>query len=1031
MQLPKITVRKPVGTIMAFMALLIFGVISMRFLPMDVLPDLELPTITVITAYPGASAEEVEQQVTEVLEEDLSGTESLKEITSNSKENVSFITMRFDWGADLTEATNNVRDMLEMAKQRLPEDAAKPSVYQINSSMIPVVIYGITSEGDQASLNKTIDNRIIPDIRKVEGVGTVMMFSQQKQEVKVQLKPEKIKAYNLNIEEISSVLKAENITIPGGNIEVSTRDFSVRVPGELNTLEELRNVALTSFNDQIIRLKDIATVKKGYKDKDEIARANGNRSVTCFVQKQSGANTLDVYNSTRDKVKELEEDIPEKVEIVEVFNTAQIVSQSISNLSSTILYAGLFVMIVVFLFLREWRSSLIVILTIPFSLIVAFIFMFISGYTINIFSLMSLIIAIGMVVDNAIVVLENITQHIEEGERPAQASIFGTGEMGMAITASTFTTISVFLPMMFIGGIVGILFKQLAILTSITLITSLITAVSLTPMLTSRLLHSRKEKPPKRTRLYQWSEKVFERLTTGYSRFLGWSLRHRLVIILIGVLVFAFAIYGARNLGSDYIPEFDAGDLMVVIETEVGTNVETTRDIALKVEEILKEKVPEMNSQFSVAGQTEEGTLSSVGFEEGKNIATIIAKLKLPGKRERSSKEIAEMLRPEIEKIPQVENFRVTGGSILSSAILGNNKPIEVELTGNNMDELNATAERIHNKLKNKDYLANLETTIDKGKLELHVRIDKERASQLGLNASLVGTQVRNAIYGAEAGGLEVEEGNELDIMVRYAPEDRKDISNLENMMLTTLRGETVPLKAIAEIEEGSAPLQINHKSQQRIVRVTMDLAQDVSLGKASEQVTDIIEKTEIPEGVDVELAGQVSEQEESFGSLYLVFVVGLILVYMVMASQFESFKDPFVIIFAIPFSIIGIIAAFVITGLTLSVVTFIGAIMLLGIVVNNGIVLVDYINLLRKRGNNLREAVLGSGRSRLRPVLMTTFTTVLGMLPMALSTGMGSEMWRPLGITIIGGLLVSALITLILIPVIYTTIHYKSLNKL
>ena len=1030
MQLPKITVKKPVGTTMAFMAILIFGVISMRFLPIDVLPDLELPTVTVITAYPGASAEEVEQQLTAELEEELSGTENLKEITSNSKENVSFITLRFDWGANLTEATNNVRDMLEMAKQRLPEDAAKPIVYQINSSMIPIAIYGITSEGDHSSLNKTIDNRIIPDIRKVDGVGTVMMFSQKEQEVKVQLKPEKIKAYNLNIAEISSVLKAENITIPGGNIKAGSRDFSVRVPGELKNIDELRNIALTGFNNKIIRLGDIASVKRGYKDKEEIARANGSRSVTCFVQKQSGANTLDVYNSTQDKVKELEEDIPEDVEIVEVFNTAQIVNHSIANLSSTILYAGLFVMVVVFLFLREWRSSLIVILTIPFSLIVAFIFMYISGYTINIFSLMSLIIAIGMVVDNAIVVLENITRHIEEGERPAQASIFGTGEMGMAITASTFTTISVFLPMIFIGGIVGILFKQLAILTSITLITSLITAISLTPMLTSRLLRSRKEKPPKRTRLYLWSEKMFERLTSGYFRLLNWSLNHRFIVILIGVLIFAIALNGARRLGSDYIPEFDAGDLMAVIETEVGTNVEETKRVALKVEEIFNENVPELTSQFTVAGQTEEGTLSSVGFEEGKNIATLIGKLNLPKERKRSSKEIAESIRPKIEKIPEVESFRVTGGSILASAVLGNNKPIEVELTGNNLNELNATAEKIFGKLQDKQYLTNLETTIDKGKLELHVLIDKDRASQMGLNTSMIGSQVRNAIYGSEAGGLKKDEGDELDIMVRYAPEDRNDISNLENLMLTTLNGETVPLKAVAEVEEGSAPLQINHKSQQRIVKVSMGLAQDVSLGKASGKVNDIINKTNIPKGVDVKLAGQVSEQEESFSSLYLVFVVGLILVYMVMASQFESFKDPFVIIFAIPFSIIGIIAAFFITGLTLSVVTFIGAVMLLGIVVNNGIVLVDYINLLRKRGNNLREAVLGSGKSRLRPVLMTTFTTVLGMLPMALSTGMGSEMWRPLGITIIGGLLVSALITLILIPVIYTIIHYKSLNN-
>ncbi|MCF8331376.1 MAG: efflux RND transporter permease subunit [Bacteroidales bacterium] len=1030
MKLPKITVKRPVTTIMAFMAVLIFGVISMRFLPSDVLPDLELPTVSVITVYPGASAGEVEKQVTDVLEESLSGTESMKEITSNSRENVSFITLQFNWGADITEATNNVRDMMELAKQDLPDDANTPRIYKINSSMIPVVIYGITADEHKSTLNKLIDDRIAPELRKAEGVGTVMLLSQQEREIKVQLDPRKIKAYNLNAGEISTILKAENITIPGGNIEAGKRDFAVRIPGELSNIGQLRNIALTNFNGQLVRLKDVAEIKDGYKDKNEVARADGRQSVTCFVQKQSGANTLDVYRNAGDKVKQLHRELPEDVEIVEVFNTAEIVTQSISNLTSTILFAGLFVMIVVFLFLREWRSSLIVILTIPVSLIVAFIFMFISDYTINIFSLMSLIIAIGMVVDNAIVVLENITRHIEEGERPDQASIFGTGEMGMAITASTFTTISVFLPMMFIGGIVGILFKQLAILTSITLIASLIASVSLTPMLTSRLLKNPKQRPGKRTKLFEWSEKIFEKITAIYYNSLQWALNHRVIVIALAVVIVGISIYGGRNTGSDYIPEFDAGDIMAVIETEVETNVDETRRVAIKVEKIFNREVPEMTSKLTVAGQTEDGTLSSVGFDEGKNIATIIAHLELPGNRERSAKEIAEVIRRKVEKIPEVESFRITGGSVLSSAILGNNKPIEIEVSGNDFEKLNRTAATIRQQLEPEGYLTNLETTIDKGKLELQVQIDKDRASALGLNTSMIGSQVRNAIYGTKAGSINKPSGKEYQIMVRYAPEQRQNIDKLDDLMLTTLTGEHVPLKAVAEIEKGSGPLQINHQSQQRIVRVTMDLARGASLGDAAEQVEDILKDIRMPQGITVEMSGQVSEQQESFSSLYLVFIVGIVLVYMVMASQFESFKDPFVIIFAIPFSVTGIIWAFMITGLTLSVVTFIGAIMLLGIVVNNGIVLVDYTNLLRKRGNNLKEAVLEGGRSRLRPVLMTTLTTVLGMLPMALSTGMGSEMWRPLGITIIGGLLISALITLILIPVIYTSIHYKAIQK-
>lgn len=1028
MNLPKITVKRPVATAMAFLAVLLFGIASMQMLSTDVLPDLELPSVTVITVYPGASAEEVEKQVTNELEDVLAGTENLKQITSKSKENVSFISLQFNWGADIDQASNDIRDLLELKKRDLPADAINPRIYRINSSMIPVVVYGISADEHSPSLNTIIEDEIAPEIRKVNGVGTVLILGQKEREIKIHVNPEKLSAYNLNVNQISTILKSENITIPGGSVKVGRRDFAVRVPGEIKDIIELENIALVNFNDKIIRLKDVAELEDGYKEKDEVARAGQQKAVAFFVQKQSGTNTMDVYEGTVNRMREIQKSLPEDLEVKELINSSELVTKAIGNLSSTIWFAALFVIIVVFVFLREWKSSLIIIMTIPFSLIIAFICMYFFGYTINIFSLISLVIAIGMVVDNAIVVLENITRHIEEGERPDQASIFGTGEMGTAIMASTATTISVFIPMLFIGGIVGILFRQLAILTSITLIASLVTALTLTPMLTSKLLKAGKDKPMKRTRLYSWTESVFRKIDTAYSKVLSRAINNRLIVILIAVALFAFSLYSARDLGTDYIPEFDAGDVSTVLETEVGTNVEETKRVAMQVEKIYREEAPEMVSLMTIAGQTNDGTLSSVGFAEGKNIATIIAHLTVPSDRERSAKEIAERIRERVEKIPEVESFHVNGGSIMSSAILGNKKPIEIEISGNDLKEINHAAFMIENELSRHDIVRNLENTVDKGKLEMQIHVDKDLASALGLNTAMVAMQVRKAIYGSEAGALN-DKGQEYDINVRYAPDQRQSIDKLENLTLTTLKGEAVPLKTVATIEQGLGAMQIEHQSQQRIVKVGMEPGKGISLGEATKRVKEIMQEMQFSSNVDVEIAGQVSDQQDSFGSLNLVFIVGILLVYMVMAAQFESFKEPFIIIFAIPFSIIGVIWAFKVTGLTLSVVTFVGAIMLLGIVVNNGIVLVDYTNLLRKRGNSLKDAVLKAGESRLRPVLMTTFTTLLGMVPMALSTGMGSEMWQPLGITIIGGLLVSAIITLFFVPVLYTSMNYKALR--
>ena len=1030
MNLPKLSVNRPVATTMAFMAILLFGLVSLIRLPLDIMPEMELPTLTVMTVYPGASAEEVEEQVTKPLEEILAGTENLRQLESTSKENVSFISLQFNWGSNISEASNSARDLIELVRRDLPDDAESPVIYKVNSSMFPVLVYAITAQENYQGINNIIQDDIASPIKKLEGVGSVIYVGQPEREIKVQVKPHKLKAYNLSIDEVAAILKSENLNIPGGNIKVGSEDFSVTVPAQFETTEDIRDIPLVNVNGRVIRLRDIATIEDGYMDKSVYARNQEGLGVAMMVQKQTGVNTLNVATAVREKIKDIQGGLPDDVKISEVMNTDQLVVHSINNLTVTLWWAMIFVAIVVFFFLRNWRHSLIVLLTIPFALIFAFIIMFLSGYTINIFSLMALIIAIGMVVDNAIVVLENIVQHTERGSRPKQASIFGTSEMGMAITASTATTLMVFIPMIFVGGVVGVLFQQLAILTSATMIASLVTSLSLTPAAASKLLKGLRQRQganQQKSRFFQWSEKIFVRIERVYRGSLGWALDHKAFTLLTALAVFGATLYMGQQLGSDYIPEFDAGDLAIVIETETGTRASVTDEAAQKVMSIVREQVPELEpgTLASISGQTEDGTLSSVGFDEGKNVSTILAHLTLPGQRERSAKDIADVLRDTISTIPEIESFHITAGSLLSQAITGNVKPVEVEITGENYDQLNTTARSIHKMMKGIQGITDLENTIDEGKMEMQVLIDKEKARDMALNTAMIGRQIRSSIYGAEAGEL-TQSGNDYAINIRYAPENRNQVESIEDIVVTNLKGEPIPLKAFAQVKQGTGMQQINRDNQQRIVKVMANL-REVSLGRAANKVQAGIDDLSIPRGVDVKVGGQLTEQQRSFGDLYMILAIGVLLVYMVMAAQFESFKDPFIIMFAIPFTFVGIIWAFFATGLTLSVTTFIGVIMLMGIVVNNGIVLVDYTKLLRKRGYSLKDAVLEGGRSRMRPVLMTSFTTILAMLPMALSTGMGSEMYSPLGVTIIGGMLISTIVTLIIVPTIYMLMHIRS----
>lgn len=1022
MNLPKLTVNRPVTTIMFFTALLLFGVFSYRSLPKDLLPEIELPALTVITIYPGASAGDVEIQVTNPLETVLAGTENLKRMRSTSSENVSIISLEFDWGSDITEAANSARDLMELVKRNLPADALNPYIMKINSAMIPVVVYAITADESYNGLEKITQDRIITPLLKLPGVGSAFIIGQPTREIQINIDPQKMKAYNISMTQIATILEAENLSVPAGSLKFGKYDFSVRVPGEISSLEQIQRIAVSGFANKIIRLGDIATITDLYQEKDEIVYSMGKKGVGLFIQKQTGTNTYEVYSSIVEEMNGIMPQLPSDMNAEIVFDSSEIIVEVTDNLNLTIWYAAIFVMLVVYVFLRDWKNSLIVILTIPFSMIFAYLTMKLLNFTVNTFTLMSLIVAIGMVVDNAIVVLENINRHIDTGARPKQASIFGTLEMGNAITASTLTTISVFIPLIFIGGLVGILFKQLALLVAVTMLASLITSLSLTPMLSSLILKEKNKTKEKNSYLYRLSENIFVAIERFYRNSLITVLKIRYFIIFGVIIIFSIVIYIGSRLGTDYIPDLDAGDLITAIEIEVGSNVEETERIAGIVEQIYIEEVPEMITQYTVIGQTESNILTGAGFDEGKNKATISARLCLPQDRERTAQEIAEVIRRRLADIPEIENYKVTGGSLMQNMLFGGFQPVEIKITGSDFDQINSTALNLATKLSEHNELIDVETSIDRGKPEYQIVIDKDKAYSLGLNTALIGLQLRQSIYGTQAGKLH-ENGEQYNIRIRYDKDFMRTVDDIKNIVLTNMLGLQIKLSDVAEIAETYSPMEILHEDQSRIVRVGANL-NNIPLSRGEEVAKQIMAETEVPPGVMLSLEGQIKEQQEAFADLNLIFIIGFLLVYMIMASQFESFKDPFIIIFAIPFALIGVIAAFFVTGINLNIVSFLGIIMLLGIVVNNGIVLVDYTNLLRKRNFNLKDAITEAGVSRLRPVLMTSFTTMLAMIPMVYSTGIGSELWVPLGITVIGGLLVSMLITLLLIPCIYSIMN-------
>ena len=1030
MNLPRIFVDRPITTIMVFLGILAIGIVAIARLPLDLFPEIENPVISVVTYYPGASALDVETNVTKEIESTLSTVNRLDKITSTSIDNLSVVQCQFKWGTNLDEAANDIRNMLEIAKRNLPSGAETPTIFKFGSSMFPVLIYGITADESYEGLNKIVENRIADPLKRLPGVGAVMAFGGPIRQIRVEIDPRKLDAYHLTIDQIAQVLAAENITLPAGDIKMGKLDYNLRVPGEFQSPEDIGKIVVSQVNGRPIYLRHVATITDTLKDRTIAVRLQGGKGLTIIVQKQSGANTVNVARRVKARMAELQKNLPADVQVHMVIDSSQFIVNSIRNLAEAVILGGIFVIFVILIFLREWRATFVIALTIPFSLIVAFIYLFLTGKTINIITLSSLSIAVGMVVDDAIVILENITRHIEGGARPREAAIFGSTEVGLAVMAATFSIVAVFLPLAFLSGIAGVFFNILGILVTVTILVSLFAALSLVPMLSSKLFRrrtSRETQPGFWGTIYARSERWFVKLEEIYQGSLRWALHHRKTVVFSALVIFVGSMMLFKFIGTEFMPQSDDGSLQINVELQPGIRLEETKRYAARIEDILRQKVPELEYYSMQAGVNDEGFSSILfGQREGSNIFLIRARLVPRDKRQRSVFEIADMLRKEIARIPGITSYNIgtaAAGSFLTGAV---GKQLAVDIIGYDIQRNTRLAEAIAQTLRNIPGAVDVAIERGQDRPELEIIPDRDKLASVGLNTAMVASAVRHSMYGTIASHYR-EAGEEYEIFVRYNPRFRRSLKDVQNISIRTLTGRFVKLKDIATIRETLAPPEINRKNQQRVITVGANVY-GRALGDVTNDLKQAIRKMNIPPDVTIEYSGQVEQQRESFQDLGLFLILSIFLVYMIMASQFESLLDPLVIMFSVPFALVGVAWGLFLFGVPLSSIAFLAMIMLIGIVVKNAIVLVDYTNILRARDYGLWDAIITAGGNRLRPVLMTAITTILGMLPLAISRGEGSEIWRPMGITVIFGLTISTLVTLILVPVVYSIFetHFK-----
>jgi len=1012
MSIYKSAINKPVTTLMIFAAVLVAGLYSLSLLPIDQFPEMEPPYVTVMTTYSGANAEEIETNLTKTLEDAFNSVQGIKEITSTSRDNMSMVMMEFDWGTDLDEAVNDVRDAIDMIYDYLPDGASRPAIFKLSTSMMPILMYSVTADQSYSGLEKLLEEKVVNPLKRIDGIGSVSIIGAPERYVYVDVDAKKLDATGLSLEQLISVISTSNLNMPAGSLKMGKEHYQIRVEGEFQASDEIKDLVVGTYQGASIHIRDIAKVNDTIKDLTLEEKANRQQAVRLMVTRQSGANSVEVCEQVKENLVKIQKTLPSDLQFSLVFDTSDFISSAIGNLSETLLLALIFVVFIVLLFIGRWRASAIIALTIPISLVVAAIYLFATGSTLNIISLSSLSIAIGMVVDDAIVVLENITKHIRRGSTPREAAIYATNEVWVSVILSTLVIVAVFLPLTMVGGMMGVMFKELGWIVTITVVTSTVAAITLTPMLSAKLLKGKEEE--KET----WYDRTIglqlDRFDNWYERILRWALGHKKTVVFSAVGIFVASLFLFNFIGTDFMPSSDQSRLSAAIELQSGTRVEETMKVTRKLEDYILTHCPEVELLSTSTGSNDESSIAAMFSESGTNLINLNMRLSDVEKRKRSDVDVSEQIRQFIGTLPEVITYTVTTGG----GGFGGTSTVDVEIFGYDFDKTNALAAQVETSLKGLKGARDVSVSRDKDKAELQVVLDKEKLALHNLNSATVSTYVRNRINGSTVGFFR-EDGEEYDIVVRLEETYRNTLSDVEELTIPTPTGGKIKLKELGEVKELWSPPNIEHKRRERLVTVKVTPV-GVPLGTLAKQIQAEVDKLDIPSGIIVNVGGAYEDQQESFADIGLLLLAVMVLVYLAMASQFESYSKPFVIMFSVPFAFTGVAVALFITGTSLSMIAAIGLVMLVGIVVKNGVVLVDFINLMRDRGLELSEAIAVAGKSRLRPVIMTALTSILGMLPMAMGIGEGSETWAPLGVTIVGGLFVSTMVTMILIPVLY-----------
>jgi len=1023
MKITDLSIRRPVTIVMVVCIVLLLGFISLTNLNMDLFPEMNLPVAVVITQYSGTGPQEMETLVTRPLEETLSTVHNVEHIQSFSRMGVSVVIVQFSWGTDMDFATLEMREKVDLVEGMLPAGIEDPLIFKMDPNMMPVMTLALSGDINQWDLKQLAEDEIKNRLERIEGVASVDVLGGLEREISVEVKPEVLQAYGISLSQIIQTLRAENLNVSGGEAFEGDKEYLIRVLGQFAGVEEIGELRVSTPSGADLRLGDIADIKDGFKDVEKYSTIDGKPSVALFVNKQSDANTVKVARGVQQAIKELQERLPDTVEITTVVDQSEFIEKSIYNVVQNIIVGGLLAIIILFVFLRNIRSTLIIGIAIPISVIATFVLIYFGGLTLNMMTLGGLALGVGMMVDNSIVVLENIFRHRQQGADPIEAARVGSSEMALAITASTLTTISVFFPVVFVKGLASQIFSPLALTVSFALLASLAVALSLIPMMASQMLipvpeHEKTADETRWQRFFRVTGKWLDTLNDRYRNLLEWALGHKRAVLLITGVTLVASLMLIPLVGIEFIPQMDEGLLSVNIELPHGTKLQRTEEIVARVKKII-EAQPEVETVFVTVGSRlgqSSGFMSGEGQSE---YARVDVQLVDKNKRQRSTEDVVEVIRKKVQLIPGAE-FEVAASDPLmpgGGGNMGAGTPIAIEIKGQELDTLKDIASDVAEMVASVQGTAEVKVSLENSSPEVQVVVDRAKAALYGLSASQVAGIVQASIDGQVATRYRTGE-DEIDVRVRLSTRDTS-MQDLLDLKLMTPMGVQIPLSEIGEVKIAEGPNVIERRDQMRTVVVTSEL-HGRDLGHVMQDIRAKIDKYVLPAGYTIEYGGESKEMAEAFGDLGTALIIAIVLVYMILAAQFESFVHPLVIMFSMPVSIVGVVAALLITAKSFSVPTFIGVIMLAGIVVNNAIVLVDYINQLRARGFNRDEAILMAGPHRLRPILMTALTTILAMVPLALGMGEGAEVRAPMAVAVIGGLSTSTLLTLVVIPVMY-----------